>query len=69
MLDRKQRRSLRREIRREAIDYVVENPDCTYDELKEHLESEFAGLIAIDPITISIILAIIKMILDWFNKK
>jgi len=60
--DRKAQRLLEREMRREARQYLRDNPAATTDDIKSHLSDEYGGL-GIDPLTI---MAIINLIIEFF---
>ena len=69
--NRRRRRMQRREIRREAFDFIRENPDTSEEALKEHLQLEFAddGRFGFDPAIIILIMEIIKIVMAWWSNR
>lgn len=68
--ERRRLRRQRREIRREAFAYMRENPDADEIDLQEHLEDEFSDEnAAISPELLSIIVEIVKLLIEWFSKR
>ena len=66
MREARQRRLLRRELRREAMQYARDNPDWDEDQMRSHLEEEFGALPA--PALVELILEVVRLLLALFDR-